>query len=133
VFEGDFDAVERLAQSQPARIGQAETFSIPEDVPNERFGLRFTGYIDIPQEGLYTFSTASDDGSKLYIGDTEVVDNDGLHSHSESLGEIALAPGRHAITVLYFQGPVDKSLEVLYEGPGVDRQPVPGSALWRSE
>ncbi|OQA29398.1 MAG: PA14 domain protein [Betaproteobacteria bacterium ADurb.Bin341] len=132
-FEGDFQDTAALARAQPARTGTAATFAIPADAPNERFGLRFTGYIDIPREGLYTFYTASDDGSVLFVGDTLVVDNDGLHSHSENLGEINLARGRHAITVLYFQGPGGKSLEVGYEGPGMERRAIPAEGLWRGE
>jgi len=36
---------------------------------NEHVGLQFTGYLQIPRDGLYTFSLTSDDGSQLFIGE----------------------------------------------------------------
>ena len=30
-------------------------------------GLLFTGYVEVPRDGIYTFSTISDDGSQLYL------------------------------------------------------------------
>lgn len=55
--------------------------------------------------------------------------NDGLHAPKEESGEIALKAGRHAITLLYFQGGGAASLEVLWEGPDLPRQKVPAAAL----
>lgn len=37
------------------------------------------GFLPIPSTDRWTFGTISDDGSKLWIGDRLVVDNDGLH------------------------------------------------------
>jgi len=34
----------------------------------ENFGLRFSGYIEVPQDAQYTFYLTSDEGSQLYIG-----------------------------------------------------------------
>jgi signal transduction histidine kinase len=34
----------------------------------EHVGVRFRGWLDIPREGIYTFFTKSDDGSKLFVG-----------------------------------------------------------------
>ena len=41
---------------------------------------RFTGYIKIPTDGIYTFELASKDGSKLYFGDQMLIDNSGRHN-----------------------------------------------------
>lgn len=51
---------------------------------------QFTGLMDVPIDGEYTFYTTSDEGSKLYIGNTEVVNNDGVHSPQERSGKIGL-------------------------------------------
>ena len=67
------------------------------------YGIKFTGFVKVPAEGLYTFYTKSDDGSRLYLGDRLVVDNDGLHSAAEITGMIRLAAGLHPITITYFQ------------------------------
>ena len=44
---------------------------------------------------------------------------------------IALAAGCHPIALRYFQGRGGAGLEVYYEGPGVPRQQLPPSALYR--
>ena len=39
----------------------------------------FTGFVDIPFTGLWTFGLGSDNGSRMWIGNELVVDNDGDH------------------------------------------------------
>ncbi|HTY87906.1 MAG TPA: ATP-binding protein [Candidatus Acidoferrum sp.] len=34
----------------------------------EHVGIQFTGWLDVPRDGLYTFHTKSDDGSQLFVG-----------------------------------------------------------------
>ena len=95
------------------------------------YGLRFTGYVSVPTDGQYTFYTSSDDGTKLLIGTTEVVTNDGVHGDQERSGTIGLKAGVHALTVLYFQGDGGQNLTVSYSGPGLGKQAIPATALWR--
>ena len=63
---------------------------------------RFTGYIKVPTDGLYTFELSSQDGSKLYFGDQILIDNSGIHSFERVSENIALKQGYHAIKVDYF-------------------------------
>jgi hypothetical protein len=67
-------------------------------------GAVFEGYVNVTFPGLYQFATESDDGSKLWVGDRLVVDNDGLHSMRSRAGLIALHPGLHAVRVEFFDG-----------------------------
>lgn len=84
-----------------------------------------TGAGSIQQEGIYTFSTNSDDGSRLFIGNTLVADNDGLHPAQEVSGTIGLKAGQHAIRVEFFQRGGGYLLEVRYAGPSVPKQLIP--------
>jgi signal transduction histidine kinase len=60
-----------------------------------------------------------------------VVDNNGVHPMIEKSGAVHLKAGLHPIRVNWFNG-VDRSgLEVDYEGPGLPRQRIPNSALFR--
>ena len=61
-------------------------------VPNllEWFAIRFEGKIDIPSDGIYYFRLTSDDGSNLYINDTKIVDNDGVHAVKSAEGSANL-------------------------------------------
>ncbi len=102
------------------------------DMPaiRENFGLRFTGFIDVPADGVYTFYLGSDDGSRLLLGDQTVVNNDDSHGVIYRHGEIGLREGLHQVMVLYFQGTGGQGLKVQYEGPGIRRSIVPDAAWW---
>jgi hypothetical protein len=96
------------------------------------FSFNFTGYVDVPSDGQYTFYTNSDDGSKLYIDDVLVVNNDGTHGAQEESGTIGLKAGKHAISVGFFQQTGDKILTVSYSGSNISKQTIPASLLFRS-
>ncbi len=98
----------------------------------ESFAISFSGFVEAPRDGLYTFFTASDDGSSLEIGDRIVVDNDGLHGTREASGQIALQAGLHPIAVRYFEAGGAQSLRVSWEGPGISKAEIPPTALWRA-
>jgi len=66
------------------------------------FSARFTGWVTISTGGVYTFSLESDDASRLFVGDTQVVKHDGtLPGVRET--PIELAAGAHPIVIEYFQ------------------------------
>ncbi|MCL2561155.1 MAG: family 20 glycosylhydrolase [Rikenellaceae bacterium] len=78
-----------------------EAIVVPKGVGGKR-GLVYTGYVEVPVDGIYTFSLTSDDGSMLYIGGEMVIDNDGPHGPITIDGQIALAKGLHPIKLYYF-------------------------------
>lgn len=88
----------------------------------------FTGWISVPTSGSWTFYTNSDDGSRLLIGNTAVVLNDGLHGMVEASGTIALASGKHAIRTEFFERGGGAGLIVSWSGPGVSKSIIPTSA-----
>lgn len=92
--------------------------------------LVFEGFIKTEMEGNYTFYTKSDDGSKLYIDDKEIVDNDGDHGITEKNGSIMLSKGAHSIRIEYFNGGGGSWLGTFYKGPEISKQPIPGSVLF---
>jgi S1-C subfamily serine protease len=96
----------------------------------EYFGFQFTGLIKAPADGLYTFYAASDDGSRLWIGDKLVVDNDGLHSHHESAGLIRLKAGLYPITIGFFEFSGGESLVVSWKGPKLKKQEILPAAFF---
>lgn len=93
------------------------------------FSIRFDGYIFIETSGTYTFYTTSDDGSKLYINGTEVVNNDGDHAPQTRSGIISLTPGFHTIEVLFYENGGGQVLTVEYESSSITRQNLPFSIL----
>src|SRR6185437_15304003 len=69
-YEGKWDSMPAFDRLTEIKHGVALLPSLDSIAsrPNE-YGLRFTGWITIPETGVYTFYTVSDDGSELYIGD----------------------------------------------------------------
>jgi len=130
-YEGTWDLLPNFSSITVAEAGNVASFDLSVRNVNDYFGFEFIGYIDIPTEGNYTFYTTSDDGSKLYIGTTQVVNNDGLHGMQEASGTIGLKSGKHAFKVTFFEKGGGEGLEVRYAGPGISKQLVPNSALYR--
>jgi hypothetical protein len=89
----------------------------------EWFAIDYRGRFYVNRPGRYDFTLISDDGSKLYIDDKLLIDNDGLHPTASQTGSVKLAGGIHRIRVSYFQGPRDVlALILAVSGPG-DKQP----------
>jgi hypothetical protein len=92
---------------------------------------QWTGWVQISQSGTHTFSLTSDDGSRLSIGSTVVVLNDGLHGMQEVTGTIALAAGKHAITIDFFEAGGGAGCIAQLEGPGLTKAPIAAARLTR--
>ena len=131
-YEGEWKELPDFAALTPIASGTVANFDLTPRARDDRFGFTMTGFVTVPRDGVYTFYTASDDGSKLFIGDALVVNNDGLHGKREKYGAVALAAGLHAIRVTFFDRTGDDALEVSYEGPGIEKQSLPASVLYRA-
>ncbi|HPF37578.1 MAG TPA: alpha-L-fucosidase [Phycisphaerae bacterium] len=129
VYEGAWDAMPSFDALTPMKVGHVAGIDLSVRDRPEAIAIRFTGAVTIPRDGVYRFFVASDDGSRLYIDGDLVVDNDGLHGMREASGFVALAAGPHPITVCYFNRTGDLGLDVLYEGPGVEKQRLPTTSL----
>lgn len=105
------------------------TLDFPQAKGATSFGLDFRGALEVPADGEYTFWVGSDDGSRLFLGDVCVVDNDGAHSMSTKSGEIELAAGLHPLRLTYFEQGGGEGLDVTWAGPGFGRSPIPDVAL----
>jgi PA14 domain len=79
----------------------------------EWFAIEYTGKFWIENPATYFFGLLSDDGSKLYIDDKQIIDNDGIHPPQTELGKAKLSKGVHRIRVSYFQGPREQLALVL--------------------
>ena len=62
------------------------------------------GFINVPENATYVFTTRSDDGSVLYIDGNLVVDNNGFHGMQNVPGQVVLSAGPHAIVVAFMEG-----------------------------
>jgi hypothetical protein len=85
----------------------------------EWFAIDYTARFWIEKPGVYRFALISDDGSRMYVDDREIIDDDGIHAAQRRAGSVELSGGIHQIRVSYFQGPRDEVALVLQvAGPG---------------
>ena len=134
-YTGNWNRLPDFDRLTPASTGHVdiptENAFTTED--KENYGLKFSGFIKVPTEGLYVFSTSSDDGSRLSIGNEVIVDNDGLHGVMSNSGLIRLKAGLHPIIITFFEQGGAEKLEVSYEGPGIKKQVIPKEAYFMRE
>lgn len=133
-YKGAWSKLPDFNALKPESSGQAAQFAIPKElIGKDGYGLVFTGVIQIPKDGTYTFYTNSDDGTKLYLGKGEVVNNDGGHAMTEKSGSVSLAAGLYPIRLEFFESIGGEGLEVSYEGPGIEKQVIPASVLFQAK
>ena len=130
-YQGTWNLIPDFSLLSAVSSGTVLNLDLSPRLQNDNFGFRFTGFLSVPTDGIYTFYTTSDDGSKLYIGGVLVVKNDSLHSSTEKLGQIGLKAGKHAIRIDYFDNAGTEVLTASYAGPGISKQLLPSASLFR--
>jgi hypothetical protein len=95
----------------------------------DQYSWEFTGYFRAPADGTYTFYTASDDASYVWVGATAVsgfstgnavVNNGGLHGYRGASGSINLSQGTYyPIRVQFGENYGGDLLDVRIYGPGI--------------
>ncbi|HZZ78202.1 MAG TPA: c-type cytochrome [Gemmataceae bacterium] len=121
-YEGDYQKLPDFDKLKPVKTGITSDFDLGVARRNNDWAIKFEGYLKVENAGNYTFHTNSDDGSKLWIGDKLVVNNDGIHPPQAKSSKIKLAKGTHKVIVGFFQGGGGFELTVDFEGPGLGRQ-----------
>ncbi|MFA5420326.1 MAG: family 78 glycoside hydrolase catalytic domain, partial [Bacteroidales bacterium] len=130
-FDGKWDKLPDYNALKPEKTGWVNGFVLSDIKTKEDYwGIRFKGFIEILQDGIYTFSTTSDDGSRLFVNGVKVVENDGIQAAFTVFGKIELKKGKYPIILDYFEGNYDEILKVEIDGPGIVRQALPVSMLF---
>jgi hexosaminidase len=109
----------------------AELPSVSVKPREEEFGLVFTGFIEVPETGVYRFFVDSDDGSVMKIHGAVVVDNDGPHSATEKSGAVALEAGLHPVEIQMFEDAGQDLLRVSWTRPGDSVKAVVPASAWK--
>ncbi len=121
-----------IAQRQPSRAGLATGLNWlnPLGVFGQdpvglsiapQYGARYTGSLEAPQTGDYSFQLQVQTGAQLLIDGKPVS------------GAIALTAGAHAIEVLYYKAAAPAELQLLWTAPDGSPQPIPGELMTSSD
>jgi hypothetical protein len=130
VYEGSFNVLPDFSAMKPSASKTVNSVSHIAASKDSMFAIVFEGYINVPADGVYGLYVNSDDGSKLVIGDTEPVINDGIHGMTEEGRSFPLAKGFHKLRIEYFQGTGGIGLEFLMETAGQPKTAVPSNWLF---
>ena len=68
-YEVPGEVLPDFSQQTPVKTGTVGNFDLGVMARPEHVGLQFTGFLDVPRDGLYKFYTKSDDGSQLFVGE----------------------------------------------------------------
>jgi len=128
-YEGSWNLLPDFDSLTPVASGTVSSIDISARQRDNQFGFRFTGEITIATPDTYTFYTRSDDGSRLFVNGTMVVDNDGLHGAVEQSGQIALAAGTHTVVVTFFEQGGGQVLDVNWSNSSSGKQSIPADGI----
>jgi hypothetical protein len=96
----------------------------------DRFLSEVTGNIHIATAGTYAFRLTSDDGSRLRIDDTVLINHDGLHGPTAKEASIQLGQGYHALRIDHFDNTAGQQVTLEWRPPGATAfAVVPNSVL----
>ena len=105
--------------------------SIKEAPDEDHFGYIFTGFIDIPEDGIWSFALRSDDGAILEIDGKLVVNNDGSHSAITTMGRAPLRKGLHAYKLVYLEDYEGQALSWAWKAENASNfSPIPEDKLY---
>ena len=123
-YEGDWDKMPAFSSMDAKETFISSSVSNAGKKGNERYGLVLQGFLKIAEAEVYNFYLSSDDGSKMYLDDMLLIDNDGLHGMTEKKGTAALAPGYHIIRIEFFNKTGDDDLQLKIESLKLKKQEV---------
>ena len=130
VLHGEPTSLAELPRLKPAGQGTTESLDLArlQGTQVENYAVIFRGYLEIPEAGVYHLILGSDDGSRLFLDDRMLIDNDGTHPVQEVRAVRRLAKGLHPLRLEYFQGGFGAALSLRMERdllpPGGSPSPV---------
>jgi len=103
-YEGTWDKIPDFDQLNQKSKGVVQDFWVSDYALREdHFGMVFSGYILIEEDGLYIFRSNSDDAARLLIHDEIIVNQDRVNEDFRDVGAIALRKGYHPVKIYFME------------------------------
>jgi chitodextrinase len=104
------------------------------NVPADNYSVAWSGRIVAPSTGTYKLYTNADDGVRLYIDDTLVIDDWTTHSKKENSATVSFTAGKkYNFRLEYFEKNGSSNVSLSWSGPGLAKQVIPASSLQPQE
>ena len=98
---------------------------------NDNFSVIWSGTIEAPVTGIYTFFGTTDDGMQIHVDGTTVVDAFFFQAPTEHAGTIELVAGqRYPIRIRNFQGGGATEAHVSWQTPGGVKELLPFDRMY---
>jgi outer membrane protein OmpA-like peptidoglycan-associated protein len=120
----DFD--EKVATKVDSKIDMRwnDTPPVPGLDPHY-CSIRWTGILNAPETGTYTFSARVDDGIRVWVGNVLVIDNWQLNDDARSVGNISMkANTPYNLKVEYFNGMVEGEVRLIWDLPNATQPAI---------
>jgi hypothetical protein len=130
-YNASFTSTAGMDKAKPTSKGVAKEISVAVDGGKDKhYGLIFSGLLDIPADGVYSFGLDSDDGSVFLLDGKKIIDIDGFRGlgHESTTG-VGLAKGLHRLEVRYFQAAGGKGVTLRMGDPGGSLGAIPAARL----
>ena len=99
-------------------------------VQKDYFSARWSGQLEAPVSGKFTFHLDADDGARLWVGDRLVCDAWRISDSSEISGTMDLQAGQlYDLRLEYYDNLGPAHLRLSWTGPGIPKSVVPRSQL----
>jgi uncharacterized protein YegP (UPF0339 family) len=128
--------LDRLCTLKPGQTPNIDKLVPTIDLSGSAFGIEdffvseVTGNINIASAGSHTFRLTTDDGSRMLIDNTVVVNNDGLHGPTPVEATVSLATGYHSLKIEHFERAGGQQVTLEWRPPGAGGfSVVPNSVL----
>jgi hypothetical protein len=120
----------KLTRTDPTVDFNWGTGSPDRTVGADTFSVRWTGSVKGDHAQTYTFYTTSNDGVRLWVGGTLVVNNWTDHGTREDSGTIALQAGQwYPVRLEYYEGTGSATIKLSYSSASTPKQVVPSDHL----
>ncbi len=127
----DDAALDVVSTAKPARTGVVDGFRVDAAERPEDFGFHFTGLVEVPVAGVYTFYLRCSPRGRLSVAGVPVVESQGRKR--EQFGKIALGKGLHPIALtIYYRTEANPTLEVDIAGPNLARRRLGANDLFHA-
>ena len=122
-YEGTWSSLSHFLKLDPSTRQQPNP-SIIDHVSIDRYrgrdnsGVVQEGYLSLNELGIYTFKLWSGNGSRLYIDNILLINNNGKHPPQDQYDKISLKSGYHFRKVTYFKAEGGELLYLQYSIKG---------------
>ena len=100
------------------------------DLPRDYFSVRWSGELDPPVTGEYTFTLHANDGGKLAVGEMTLGRWEALSGFRET-GKVTLQAGKRVPFLFeFFDNYGEASARVVWKGPGFQEMPIAPTQLY---